>query len=171
MKLHAERLGNDAAWNTHTMFNAVPQRAKLNSGIWLDLENLTAAWAQHFGRVWIITGPIFGDGHAYGFIGEPDKNEKPIAIPEALFKIVVKDSGHEGEPDVLAFIYPQIGPGYTSKLYDHRRYLTPVAEIENLTALKFFTNLSDSERMALRKQQSTSLWDSHDEDFIEACCD
>lgn len=38
MKYHAERISPEAARNTHTMLNAVPQRAEFNSGIWQDLE-------------------------------------------------------------------------------------------------------------------------------------
>src|SRR5688500_1862308 len=63
MKLLAERLGDNAQWNTHTFYNAVPQRQSFNAGIWLDLEYRTGAWAQHFGNVWVVTGPIFADRH------------------------------------------------------------------------------------------------------------
>ncbi|MFC1545841.1 DNA/RNA non-specific endonuclease, partial [Pseudomonadota bacterium] len=59
MKHHAWRLGKNADWNTHTTINAVPQRQKFNAGIWLDLENKTAKWADEFDSVWIVDGPIF----------------------------------------------------------------------------------------------------------------
>lgn len=36
-KLLAERLGADAAWNTHAFHNAVPQMQLFNAGIWLDM--------------------------------------------------------------------------------------------------------------------------------------
>lgn len=144
MKLIAERFGNDAAHNTHTFLNAVPQRATFNSGIWLDLENLSAAWAQRFGAVWIITGPILVDSTPSGWIGEPDKGGMQVAFPEALYKIVVKDSADPDVPDVLAFIYPQIGPGYTAKPYRHMSYITSVDEIEELTGLDFLTVVPDA---------------------------
>jgi len=102
MKLIAERLGNDAAYNTHTLLNAVPQRSGFNSGIWLDLENLTAAWAQEYDSVWVVTGPIFFDGTPTGWIGEADKSELLIGIPEALYKIVIKLNPGSDIPDVLA---------------------------------------------------------------------
>ena len=168
MKLHAERLGSDAAWNTHTMFNAVPQRQDFNGGIWLDMEYLTSAWAQRFGSVWVITGPIFGDNHAYGFIGEPEKDEMLVAIPEALFKIVIKESSG-GIPEVLAFIYPQIGPGYDEDPFDHSRFLTTVSEIEKRTNLSFFNSLSASQRELIRSSQTSDLWPVEAGDFIEAC--
>ena len=58
MKLLVERLGQDAAYNTHTVLNAIPQRPKFNQGIWQNLEFLTGAWAQAYGQIWVIQGPI-----------------------------------------------------------------------------------------------------------------
>ncbi|XPS86627.1 putative DNA/RNA non-specific endonuclease [Desulfosarcina variabilis str. Montpellier] len=171
MKLIAERLGNDAGHNTHTFLNAVPQRNRFNGGIWLDLEYLTAAWAQKYGSVWVITGPIVIDEMPSGYIGETEKNEMPVAIPDALFKIVVKNSDNEGVPDVLAFIYPQIGPGYTLKPYRHERYLTSVDEIETLTGLDFLTSLSDDIESCIEKQIAEKLWSVESDDFIKACRD
>ena len=75
MKLIAERLGNDAAWNTHTTLNAVLQWGKFNRGIWLDLECLTAAWAQRYEQVWVITVPVFMEDAASNFIGDAGELE------------------------------------------------------------------------------------------------
>ena len=166
MKLIAERLGNDAAWNTHTTMNAVPQWKKFNRGIWLDLEKLTAAWAQRYGQVWVITGPVFLEDTASNFIG--DAGEPEVAVPEALFKIVVKENGTD-TPDVLAFLYPQIGPGYLSRDYDHRKFLTSVDELEMMTGLDFLTGLEDPIEKQVEKKTAGKLWDVEEEDFIKAC--
>ncbi|HET6942761.1 MAG TPA: DNA/RNA non-specific endonuclease [Sphingomicrobium sp.] len=167
MKLLAERLGEDAEWNTHTFYNAVPQRQSFNAGIWLDLENLTGAWAQHYGAVWIVTGPIFADRHAYAHLGDP--GEFPVAIPEALFKIVIRESGIPDRPNFLAFIYPQVGPGYSVKPFNHARFLTTVDEIEQLTGVDFLMNLPDDVEAELEKQQGTGLWPADAADFVAAC--
>lgn len=166
-KLHAERLGADAAWNTHTFYNAVPQMQLFNARIWNDLEDLTAAWAQHFGAIWIVTGPIFADHYAHAHLGDP--GEFPVAIPDALFKIVIKEGASPDTPNLLAFIYPQAGPGYLTKPYDHKRFLTSVDEIETLTGIDFLTNLPDAEEKAIEKTQATELWQADQADFIEAC--
>ena len=42
-KYLAERLGHDAAWFTHNVVNAVPQRHQFNAGSWLTLECYTGA--------------------------------------------------------------------------------------------------------------------------------
>ena len=57
MKQHAWRLGPNADWNTHTVLNAVPQRHAFNAGIWKNLEDKTAAWADKYKAVWIVAGP------------------------------------------------------------------------------------------------------------------
>jgi DNA/RNA endonuclease G (NUC1) len=167
MKLLAERLGEDAEWNTHTFYNAVPQRQSFNAGIWLDLENLTGAWAQHYGKVWIVTGPIFADRHAYARLG--DSGEFPVAIPEALFKIVIRESGIPNRPNFLAFLYPQVGPGYTRRPYNHARFLTTVDEIEQLTGIDFLTSLADADEAELEAQQGPGLWPADPSEFIPAC--
>lgn len=167
MKLLAERQGEDAQWNTHTFYNAVPQRQSFNAGIWLDLENLTGAWAQHFGAVWIVTGPIFQDRHPFAYLGDP--GEFPVAIPEALFKIVVKEGDSPHRPDVLAFIYPQVGPGYTFRPFNHLRFLTTVDEIEGLTGVDFLTALPDQVEAAIEANQAPDLWPADPTDFIPSC--
>jgi len=94
-----------------------------------------------------------------------------VAIPEALFKIVVKESDDPHKPDVLAFIYPQIGPGYTSEPYRHERYLTSVDVIEELTGLDFLTELPDSDENEIERLIADKLWEVAEDDFIEACRD
>ncbi|MBL4859118.1 MAG: DNA/RNA non-specific endonuclease [Erythrobacter sp.] len=167
MKFLAERLGDDAQWNTHTFYNAVPQRQSFNAGMWLDLENWTGAWAQPFGAVWVVTGPILGDRHAYAYLNDP--GEFPVAIPEALFKILIKESGVPDRPDVLAFIYPQIGPGYSQKPYNHSRYLASVDEIEHLTGINFLMNLPDEAEEEIEKETAGNWWHADAGDFLYAC--
>lgn len=156
MKQHAWRLGAAADWNTHTVLNAVPQRDAFNSGIWQDLENMTADWADEYDAVWIITGPVFSNGKPAAWLGED--GEVKIAIPDALFKIVIKESSDPNRPDVLAFIYPQEGSNYRRKPFDHVRYLTSVQRIEKLTGLNFFTALPAADQKAVESTVPTTLW-------------
>ena len=158
MKHHAWRLGAEADWNTHTVLNAVPQRDAFNSGIWLDLENKTAAWADKFGRVWVIAGPIFlsrSFTEATPTIGEPQKGEMRIAIPDELFKIIIRETeqGH----DVLAFKYPQ--SIHFSDTYDHIEHAVTIDEIEALTGHDFLAIIPDSAEDTLEAQKATALWD------------
>lgn len=61
MKSHAWRLGENADWNTHTVLNACPQLQKLNGGSWLALEFETGKWADKYGKVWIMCGPVINN--------------------------------------------------------------------------------------------------------------
>lgn len=167
MKLIAERMGHDAAANTHTFLNAVPQRSKFNGGIWLNLEYITTAWAQTHGSIWVVTGPVYVDDLATSFIGDTD--EFPVAVPDALFKIVIKETNDSNKPDVLAFLYPQIGAGYYSKDYDHSRFLTSVDEIEELTGNDFLTLLSASQQRGIEKTAASAIWSYQESDIIRAC--
>ncbi len=46
-------------YNIHTVINAVPQLQWQNNGIWKELEQLCNDWADKYGQVWVICGPVF----------------------------------------------------------------------------------------------------------------
>lgn len=169
MKLIAERISNEAGYNTHSLLNAVPQREVFNGGIWLDLELLSAAYAQRYGKVWVVTGPIFLDNKPKEWIGEELKGEAPVAVPDALFKIIVKEGKLAGRPDVLSFIYDQKGVGYGKGPFNHAFHLVSVDQIEGVTGLDFLTTLPDDLEAEVEKVKSLAVWPVSKEDFIPAC--
>jgi DNA/RNA endonuclease G (NUC1) len=147
-KYHAWRLGACADWNTHTTLNACPQLPSFNRGIWLDLENKCAEWADEFGPIWIITGPIVFQNHEW--IG--DEGEVPVAIPGAFFKIIVR------EPlEVIALLYPH-REGSQKGPYNHSRYLVSVDYIELLTGLDFLTILPDKVEDRVEAYPARHVW-------------
>lgn len=161
MRNHARRLGQNADWNSHSLLNAVPQEHDFNDGHWVSLEKWCAIWANSYERIWVICGPIMqtsgGSRRPYGWIG--GQNEKSVAIPHQLFKIVVKESDDPNRPDVLAFIYRN-DPSLNDKSLDanHRRFLKPVREIEEATGLDFFASLSAADQRAIESEAASSLW-------------
>ena len=169
MKLLVERLGQDAAYNTHIVLNAVPQRPKFNQGIWQNLEYLTGAWAQRYHRIWVMQGPVFYEGQTLAWIG--DEGERRIAVPDAVFKIVIRGKTDveknaaprrdKDAPEILAFLYPQLGPGYfgSSKDYRHERFLTTVDEIERLTGLDFRLSEDPGTEKRLERRRAAELWE------------
>lgn len=90
-----------------------------------------------------------------------------MAIPDALYKIVVKLSGTK--PDVLAFLYQQEGEGYAKGPFHHEHYLTTVDEIERLTGLDFLTALPDDIEHEVESKKAIGLWPVDREDYIPAC--
>ena len=167
-KLLAARISLDADRNTHTVLNAVPQFRRFNQQIWRDLENHTGAWAQAHGRIWVIQGPVFYEEtnpENARWIGDTDKGERRVAVPDALFKIVVREGDSPGGMESLAFLYPQLGARYYAKRteFAHERFLTTIAEIEKLTGLSLPSLKSQ------RTQRANKLWPSKQEDFLTGC--
>ena len=173
MSDHAQRIGPEAACNTHVFWNAVPQAADMNQGPWRHLENYSAAASNKFGRLWIIAGPVFEKDKPIGNIGESSKGEVPVAVPHAIFKVLVREL-NGGEVDALAFLFAQpyeegtdgqprptatwrncnkAGKGF---VYNHRPRLRSVEEIEGMTGLTFFPGTRN--RVRVRAEVPTSLW-------------
>ena len=92
-----------------------------------------------------------------------------MGIPEALFKIVIRESGIPNRPNFLAFIYPQVGPGHTSNPYNDARFLTTVDEIEQLTGIDFLMSLPDDVEAELEAKEGPGPWSADAADFIFAC--
>ncbi len=159
MKTHAWRLEADADWNTHTVLNACPQIQRMNNGAWKGLEQKTDKWADKYDVVWIICGPIiFNNRTPSVWIG--DLGEVKVAVPDAFFKIVVKDALNGGL-DVLAFILPMYGgDDYGSSKADLTPYLTSVDTIEALTGLDFLTNVNDDVEEKVERIVQTKLWET-----------
>lgn len=166
-KYLAERLGGKSGFFTHNVVNAVPQRSQFNKGPWLTLECYTGAWANKFGEVWVVAGPIFGKNKPITFL-KSDANKKalPVAIPVSMFKIVArKEPG--GDLAVLGFIYPQTHKSYAKGPFDPGRFMHTIAEIERLTGEEFLSGVPNS--TALKNQTGVKLWSVAATDFDTGC--
>ena len=183
-KLLAARISEKAEQETFTVLNAVPQRIQFNQQVWMDLEKLTGAWAQIYGDIWVIQGPVYD--RVYDFKNKKnrkktnpftigDKNELKVSVPDAMYKIVVREKTQteqdysvqfeKYDPEFLVFLYPQLGPRYyLGKInYEHEKYLTTLAEIEKLTGLTFVTNspkrkLDELSLKRIRMKRTNHLW-------------
>jgi endonuclease G len=157
----ANRLGANADHNTHTVLNACPQWQWHNNGIWKDLERLTENWAYEHEQLWVICGPVFLKRQPRLWLGE--EGEKPIAVPDAFYKIVIRDSGDPVKPLVLAVIYPHaILPSNNRKesgSFPHEKFLVSVDDIEKRTGLGFFNSLTELEQEEIEKDAATEVWD------------
>ena len=134
----ASRISCNASWNTCLMMNAVPQLQWQNNLIWKGLEKNCTDWADKHNKVWVICGPLFFNKDPAIWLGQ--QNEKKVAVPDALFKIVVRKSSSETGIETIAFIIPNIIPK-DKKLHE---YVTNIDQIEHLTGLKFLNTLSSS---------------------------
>jgi DNA/RNA endonuclease G (NUC1) len=130
----ADRISEDAGYNTHTTLNAVPQLQWQNNGIWKKLESDITDWADKYNSVWVVCGPVFFNKTPAVWLGQND--EVKAAVPDALYKIVIRETG--AELQVLAFIIPNVLP---KEEKDYSKFLTCIDRIEELTGLDFLNEL------------------------------
>ncbi|MCZ6652264.1 MAG: DNA/RNA non-specific endonuclease, partial [Planctomycetota bacterium] len=135
---------------------AVPQLQPMNAGVWLHLENKCAAWADHFGAVFVICGPVVFGRKPTKFIG--DEGEVEAVVPDACYKIVVREDADGVK--VLAFVIPQEGVGKFSSPSKSNLvpYLTSVDIIEALTGMDFLVSLADDVEAKVEKTIAVELW-------------
>ena len=125
----AARYGKKGQMETFLMSNITPQKPELNRKVWERLERLEEAYANKFGGIWIITGPIF-DQHV-------ELLNHLVEIPDSFFKILIDED--KGKVRVLPFIVPQNVTGKEIL----NEFLTSVDEIERKTGLDFFSPMDD----------------------------
>ena len=141
----AARYGREGQKETFFMSNISPQKPELNRNVWERLERLEEAYANKFGGIWIITGPIF-DQHI-------ELLSRQVEIPDAFYKILIDED--QGKIRVLPFIFPQKVTGKEIL----NEYLTSVDEIERLTGLDFFTAMDDEYEKKLESYvPAKTLW-------------
>jgi len=157
MRDHAHRLGPDANYHTFNVANASPQKQSFNNGYWKNLEQTTGLWADTYGTVWIICGPIFEDKHPSEWIG--DEGEVKVAVPDAFFKIVARESSNPNRPYVLAFIYPHDEALSSASIQvDHTEYLKSMDEVEQARGLGFFSSLPEDDQKAVESKPAADVW-------------
>ena len=124
----------DCKWDDQVMYesflftNCCPQDQSLNSGIWNEIEIKCRRWAELFGEVEIVCGPILykqkhktiGDNH--------------VVVPEAFFKVIL--CYIDGKPEGIGYICKN--QKETGKACN---YVNTINEVERITGYKFFQAL------------------------------
>jgi len=127
----------------------------------------TPQWADEYGAVWVVCGPVIDDTASIEWIGDP--GELPVAIPDAFFKIVIRETDDAGHPEVLGFLFEHFDPKIKN-LYDNRRnhkiddndlslFFASLDTIEARTGLDFLTMLPDTAEVEIESVTPTRLWD------------
>lgn len=159
--------------------NMVPQVGMNNNrGIWADLEGQLRGWSVHRGQILVVTGPVFDKG--YQTIGS-----SRVAVPTYLYKVILDPKKME----TIAFLIPnqQIvtrkshsldkgNPNYPQTLPNASincnstcsiaNFVVPVSKVEEMTGLKFFSKIPESQRQALinpkNPNPNQNAWEMHD---------
>jgi DNA/RNA endonuclease G (NUC1) len=142
--------GREAQVETFLLTNVVPQSPALNRGLWDTLEKIISNdYANRFGQVWVVCGPIFGTK-------PPTLKDGMVLVPDRCYKIVLRVDG-DGHPHALAFVMPQDLPMGHEQRY-LLQYLTNISTIEVQTGITFFPEAPASERQTLEDGTATRLW-------------
>lgn len=124
--------------------NICPQNPNLNRGDWNEMENQCRTWAEKYGEIYIVCGPVLLKGR-HKTIGT-----NKITVPEAFFKVVLRTS-----PDTCA-----IGFIYRNTDGDRPKdsYMNTVDQVERITGLDFFPNLPDETENRVEAKADIDEW-------------
>lgn len=126
------------------MTNICPQNHNLNRGDWNEMEQQCRVWAEKYGEVYIVCGPIL--------MNKKHKNigKNKVTVPEAFFKVVLRMSP---EPCAIGFIYRN-----TDGNRPKDSYVNTVDDVERITKLDFFHNLPDEIEKKIEKTADIQEW-------------
>lgn len=140
----------DNKWNETAMYesfslvNVCPQNASLNSGLWNRIEMDCRKWAQMYGSVYVVCGPLL-----YNKEHETIGTNK-VVVPEAFFKVILC---LQGQPKAIGFV---VKNNAGTKEKDH--YVNTVDEVERLTGYDFFPSLPDSIENVVEATANINEW-------------
>lgn len=141
----------DMKWSVKAMresfylSNIVPQKPKLNRGIWKDLEEQVRDWAVKDGRLLIATGPVIRKN-----LKRLGKSR--VAIPDSLYKVIVSPGGKN--PKGIAFLFANKDYGKT-KL---EMLAVPIDSVEKITGIDFFPTLPDELEERIESKVELQKW-------------
>ncbi|MBU6158825.1 MAG: DNA/RNA non-specific endonuclease [Bacteroidetes bacterium] len=141
----------DMGWSAQTMqesfyfSNMSPQVPSFNRGIWKKGEELVRDWANLYGSLYVVTGPVLEKG--LQVIG-PNR----VAVPEYYYKIIL--DYHSQHPKMLAWLMPNQASDESLQFY-----VVSADSVETLTGIDFFPALPDSVEEKLEAMKKINLWE------------
>jgi endonuclease G len=134
----------DAMYETFLYSNVCPQHPRLNSGDWNEIEMACRRWAEKYGDIYIVCGPIFLR-QEHEIIGV-----SKIPVPEAFFKVVMCLNG---TPKGIGFVCRN-----TEGNRNKDKYVNSISQIERITGMTFFPNLSKEVTVLVKNKADISEW-------------
>ncbi len=126
------------------MTNICPQNHVLNIGDWNNLETQCRQWAEQYGDLYIVCGPILYKGK-HKTIGQ-----HKVVVPEAFFKVLLRTGQ---SPQAIGFVYRN-----NAKRHPWGDYVNSVDEVERITGFDFFAALPDSVERLVEQQYNADEW-------------
>lgn len=123
--------------NAQTFYgtNMTPQLNAHNEKIWADLETKVRGYANTSDTTYVVTGVILDDSTRITY----DSDRKPITVPSAYFKAVLKynESSTQGTWNAAAFYLEH--RAYSGSVT--RSHSMSIDRLEDMTGIDFFVNL------------------------------
>lgn len=142
--------GKYAQADSFLMTNISPQRPKLNQQVWKRLEETELSFfARNFGKVWVITGPIFSENAE-----KLSSSLWHVDIPKAFYKIYVTQESDSKPAFALAFVVPQTVTGKEPLT----QFITTIDTVEAQTGLDFLSDFEDKTEKHLEGTIETAPW-------------
>ena len=124
--------------------NIAPQNHTFNEGDWNYLENRVRGWANFFGKVYVVCGPIVSE--------HPETiGENCIAVPDSFYKVVLCDM--RGEWKAVGFVCAN-----NATHHNLNYYCRTVDYVENLTGIDFFPQLPDEVENRIEGEIDWEAW-------------
>lgn len=133
-----------AMYESFSLVNVCPQNASLNSGVWNSIEIDCRRWANRFGDVYIVCGPVFLNLE-HETIGTND-----VFVPEAFFKVVLCLNG---TPKALGVICRNTDGNRKRDLY-----YNSIDQVERITGYDLFPALPDSIEEKVESYSNIDDW-------------
>lgn len=117
--------------------NICPQDHTMNSQAWRKIEEMTRRVATHYGRVWVVCGPVFADTGSVATLGPAG-----VWVPSAFFKalaVSISDSTYA----TVAFLVEN-----NAQTYSPRHYAVSVDSVESVVGRDLFCQLPESAEAA-----------------------
>ena len=124
--------------------NMCPQDEKLNGGAWKKLEEKCRTWANQYGGIYIVAGPIFNEPITRTL------GKGRIAVPDGFFKVVLC---LEGTPKAIGVLYKNDSSSQSIK-----DSVCSVDSVEELTGFDFFYSLPDDIEDVVESDANLAKW-------------
>lgn len=128
--------------------NCCPQVHGLNAGDWNDIEQRCRLWAETYGSVYIVCGPVLDNGTKHKTIGR-----NKVVVPERFFKVVLRYGDERTTPKAIGFVCDN-EPSKNAKA----NLVRTVDEVEEITGFDFFPQLPDDIETKVESAASLNDW-------------
>lgn len=139
------RWSEKAQLESFLLTNVCPQIHGLNAGDWNEMEMQCRRWADAYGDLYIVCGPVLYSKSRHKTIGH-----HKVVVPEAFFKVVLRTGK---DTAAIGFIYKNES-GNRPKSY----YVNSVDEVERITGYDFFSTLPDETERRVEAEANLDAW-------------